>query len=289
MNYFKGILTHEEATSSEVLQLAASGCGVTALVNALVATKSLSKDAVGRLDWTSCILRKRANDAPLAQYLLSRSSAGCTGQDLVSSMSSLLSSNAELLPECKLKGRFYSYSEIVCGGKTLAQFVLNHMINGVALVATLNLQLLGNDAWHHQMIYGVECFNGNVFVHCVNPVCAFPLDQIEALLSTPSVLLVRREDVISRAGRAGSDSSVYDDPLWRQYQVEEQVNKVLTSIIPSTSNGTGTGNNNCSTLVPSEAAFVPENAVGGRENELQPSHVVIPASYVGGITVFSSL
>lgn len=279
-----GLLTHDEAKQNEVSQLAASGCGVTALLNVLIALKVLPVDHVGSLDWSSCILRARDNDAPLGQYLLSRSVAGCTGEDLVTSMETLVGHNQHLLsiPGRTIDAYFMSHADIIASGVTMRQFVAVHVSRGCCLVATLNLQIIGNDAWHHQMIYGIDLIvleAGNTdtavnnselvqqtiwahdkesSIHCVNPVEAYPEHFFEQALSTPSVLLVRCEDIISRFERPGSDDSVYDRAEWRRYQVRQQVQAVVDAHHHSST----------------------ENVYAG------PSHVLIPAKYVGGFAIF---
>jgi hypothetical protein len=245
MSSFLGVLDHEEAEKCEVLPLAASGCGVTALVNVLVALKVVGAQRpekesieVGSLDWSGCILRTRANDAPLPQYLASRAVAGCTGQDLVTSMQLLVQNNTALQGH-QLYGRFYSHGEIESMGLTVMGFVEMHLGQGHCPVATLNLQLVGNDAWHHQMIYGIDRQAGGlcnevgsgstattpplatedalptaregVCVHCVNPVCAYPEYALNAFLSTKSALLVLAEDVLKRFDLPGGDETIYDN------------------------------------------------------------------------------
>lgn len=278
---FIGLLSHNEAKSNEVSQLSSSGCGATALLNVLVTLKVLSRDQVSNVDWSSCILRVRENDAPLAQYLLSRSTAGCTGQDLVSSMNKLVIQNHHVLNLSRsLDGLFVSYAEIIASGMSIQQFIINHLKQGCCLVATMNLQILGNDAWHHQMVYGVETAAdvndqdklpdsiqeagsgvdlvpqlGDCVVHCVNPVSGYSAVLFEKFLSTPSVLLIRSEDVVSRYDRPNSDNSIYDREEWCRFDVKKQIEAMMC------------------------AHFSSDNVAG-------PSHVVIPANYVGGFAVF---
>jgi len=93
MTDYIGILSHEEAERYEVTQLSTSGCGVTALLNVLIALGIVTSEQTKILDWSKCILRTRNNDAPLPEYLLSRSVAGCTGQDIVTSLAAITESN----------------------------------------------------------------------------------------------------------------------------------------------------------------------------------------------------
>eukprot|EP01032_Pedospumella_encystans_P015470 gene15470-17690_t len=125
----------------------------------------------------------------------------------------------------------------------------------------MNLQLLGNDAWHHQMIYGVDGQHVNApSVYCVNPVCAYPISLLEKLLSTDSVLLVRREDILSRHARPNGDMSIFEHPDWQRLAVAYQIEVMIEENTSQTSSP---------------------------ETEGKRQFVVIPANYVGGLAVFS--
>ena len=73
-DFFVGYFTNsEDALDHEVAQVSGSGCGVTAILNALVIFRVIEDIGdVNYVDSSTCILRVRDNDAPLAQYLLSR-------------------------------------------------------------------------------------------------------------------------------------------------------------------------------------------------------------------------
>jgi hypothetical protein len=255
MSEFTGTFPREAAADNEISQLLPSGCGVTALVNVCTVLNAIDKCDIHLLDTTACILRKRANEAPLPQYLQSRSVAGCTGEDLVQSMELLVASNSTTLNR-RIIGKFWTTHDIETSEcrPSISVFLRGLIHEGCCAVATLNLQLFGNDAWHHQMVYGVESdgSSGDSRIHMMNPVCCYPESVVQKLISTPSVLLVRRDDVISRLDWPVVDDSIYDSELWRSFNVREQIRAVTQSL------GTGGG----------------------------PSHVVIPANYVGGIAVF---
>ncbi len=74
-------------------------------------------------------------------------------------------------------------------------------------VGCLNLQIVGNDVWHHQVIYGVDVVEWKIF--CLNPCCEYSEDLTTRFVSTPSVICVRKEDVLLRVGRGGADESIY--------------------------------------------------------------------------------
>lgn len=267
MDGYIGLFSHEDAERFEILQLASSGCGVTALCNVLVALRIVNPEQAKSLNWDGCILRTRLNDAPLPQYLYSRSVAGCTGEDLVTSMVSLISNNGDLLRSqgCKahVEGKFVPFADITSSAETFHSFLQQNLQQGKAMVALLNLQLLGNDAWHHQLIYGIDTahsIDGSPpsMVYCVNPVCEYPVDLMQKMVSTQSVLLVRGEDVLKRHDRPGGDGSVYQHPDWVKLKVEEQIK----TLVDTSEHDTGSA---------------------------EARYVAIPANYVGGLAVFSRI
>jgi hypothetical protein len=271
MASYTGLMSHADAEKYEISQLSASGCGVTALLNVLVALSVVNLNEAQRIDWSHCILRSRKNDAPLPEYLLSRSVAGCTGQDLVSSMEILITRNNLILGGSNISSRFISYTEILASGKTLHTFVEDSLREGKCLVATLNLQLLGNDAWHHQMIYAVDKKLRTIpdastavvdasndlegpMIYCVNPVCAYPVTLVEKMLSTQSILRIRSEDILKRLGSPNGDTCIYQRPDWVEKRVEVQIESLVN------------------------------HQVAGSDTE--HTCVIIPANYIGGLAIF---
>ena len=97
------------------------------------------------------------------------------------------------------------------------------MITGGVPVATLNLQVGVSqgetvpDAWHHQMIFGV----GEQGVYLTNPLECVSDSLLSDQLCSPSVLLVRRADIISRWNREGSLQKMLTikDSRWKEMNV----------------------------------------------------------------------
>eukprot|EP01035_Chromulina_nebulosa_P030898 gene30898-41120_t len=259
---FCGYFTnYEDALHHEVAQVSKSGCGVTAILNVLVTFRIIENIYnVTDVDTSTCILRVRDNDAPLTQYLQSRSIAGCTGEDLVASMQSIFLKNPHFLNGGDhVIGSFESFKDFTglsknSHGPQLIEAIAERLKNSEVLIATLNLQLLGNDAWHHQMIYGVDTQSRQI--HCMNPVGSYPEDIFISMLSTDSVLLIRREDILLRAHRPGSDWDSLNTGRWKQLHVTQQISKML------------------------------RERDTNYDVEGPTSHILIPANYIGGITCF---
>lgn len=235
---FVGCWTLAEAQQAAVEQIAASGCGATAVATVLRALLPAHELAHHSMDavLAASTLRVRANDAPLPQYLASRAVAGCTGQEIVDAISVLEPNRiaCEFLPTFQCRSAAASSEPpgtFSIQGRTDVIDWLSEVFssnrscgNRVCVVATLNLQLLGNDAWHHQLVFGVDRRSRRIF--CCNPIGAYDEATFVACLSTPSILRVRAADVRLRAHRGpieAVDDSVYDRPDWRAARVREQV------------------------------------------------------------------
>lgn len=266
--FYRGVWSHSRAKELEVTQLSTSGCGATAVMTVLrylEPDRKISSDEV----LGSSTLRTRKNDAPLPEYLASRSVAGCTGEEVieaVNSLSSTLSSFkspsefSKFYPACSNKDLSYlrthelafpdiSRDFMIDGRTDLIEWISDHLSEGNCLVATLNLQLLQNDAWHHQFIYGVDRKTRTIF--CTNPLESYPEELFKSFLSTPSVLLVKQEDILKRYKGCVSNDEERDiytsDPRWKELQVVSQIEKVIAG---------------------------------------ERKYVMIPAAYKGGIALF---
>ena len=239
------IWTEKEAIRKQVNQVSgSSSCGATALLNVLLALE-VETD----LEVAAAAVRTRARrpDSALPDYLVSRSEAGCTHQDLLDAVASHLPDlRAKFLP--LLPGR--------C--PPLAHWLAGCIARGLVPVLTLNVQRARPeaDAWHHQMVWGVSGSE----VYLANPLEVVSEEVLVPQLAAPSELLVRRADVLSRC-HPNLDLAVLTrlGPRWRRLNVLGQVVNAMRE----------------------EAAVLRgEDAV-----TLSP-HVTIPASYTSGVTLF---
>ena len=254
-NVVVGIWSHQEAKQFAVSQLVSSGCGATAamtVIRCLQPELQLTADQVLQ----ASILRKRAHTAPLLDYLVSRSCAGCTGEEVIESVRLLFT------PEhgTQLETHFFSCSKFVDSrhvkfqklfaplperdfelptlGSPEPNFDHTDVIawlkqkfeTGHCLVATLNLQLFGNDAWHHQFVYAVDTLKR--LVYCANPLTCYKEEVFKQLLCTPSVLVVRGEDVIKRNRAEAGDESVLAKPEWQKLDVKKQISRCVEGTKP---------------------------------------------------------
>ncbi|XP_029374268.1 uncharacterized protein LOC115053581 [Echeneis naucrates] len=238
----------QEALERQTLQIGASACGATAVVDVL---KFLGVD-VAPEEADHCVqTRLRRNDSPLPDYLLSRSEAGATHAQLIA--------GAEGASNGKAMGRFFHLHP--CRRVKLVPWLASWIQKGAVPVATMNMQLAvpeGEevpDAWHHQLIFGVAPHA----VFMTNPLDVVSEEEAHKRLCSPSVLLIRREDVLQRltpdCGLSGLSES-QSDPRWKALNVEGQVRQM---------------------------ALEEE-----REDEQSKlTHITIPAAYSSGITFFA--
>lgn len=243
------IWSREEANLKQVTQIGPSSCGATAVLNVLNALRFPVPSLEKLREFVTT--RMRENNSPLTKYLMSRSRAGSTHKDLIDGLHEI--SNGTIYARF-----FHMYPERVVN---LYKWLGFWITNGAVPIATLNLQkCVGTipDAWHHQMIYGVD----SIGIHLTNP-----MEHVEAGLLWPqlcseSVLMVRRSDVLSRWNFNTDlpDLMRINDVRWQRLNVVGQV-----------------------------ANVVHENSRELRQGFTNTSHIRIPAAYSSGITLATSV
>ncbi|KAL3859603.1 hypothetical protein ACJMK2_009817 [Sinanodonta woodiana] len=241
-----------EAYVLQVKQIGTSACGPTAVLNILKAFDfQVDKDEVSQ----AIVTNTRMEAAPIPYYIFSRSFAGTTSETLLEGI--------EKLTRGAIKGRFFHFYPP--RDVQLLKWLGYWIKKGAVPIATLNLQRGVKpgwtipDAWHHQMIYGVSSKG----VYLTNPLEIVCEEIIMEQLTSDSVLLIRRQDIVNRFRDWCPLNEILKqkDPRWRIMNVLGQVANVLRE--------------NCSPL---------NNAAGFRPQ--LTSHISIPAVYKAGITLF---
>ncbi|XP_017287125.1 uncharacterized protein LOC108245015 [Kryptolebias marmoratus] len=238
----------QEAVERQTLQIGASACGATAVVDVL---KALGVE-VAPEEADRCVqTRLRRNESPLPDYLLSRSEAGATHAQLIQ--------GAQEASDGAVMGRFfhlYPRRRV-----RLVPWLARWIQKGAVPVATMNMQLgvpEGEevpDAWHHQLIFGVA---PNV-VFMTNPLDVVREEEAHQRLCSDSVLLIRRDDVLQRVTPDCSLSSLSEsqsDPRWQVLDVEGQVKKMILE-------------------------------EEQEQDQPRLTHITIPAAYSSGVTLFT--
>ncbi|XP_029303842.1 uncharacterized protein LOC115018771 [Cottoperca gobio] len=208
----------QEALERQTLQIGASACGATAVVDVL---KALSID-VAPEEADRCVqTRLRRNESPLPDYLLSRSEAGATHAQLIQ--------GAQEASKGKVIGRFFHLHPR--RRVQLVPWLARWIRNGAVPVATMNMQQAvpeGEevpDAWHHQLIFGVA--PNAVFM--TNPLDVESEGLVHQRLCSESVLLIRRDDVLQRLTAdccLSGLSDIQSDPRWRALDIQGQVKQM---------------------------------------------------------------
>ena len=248
------IWEEKEASRKHVSQLGTSACGATAVMNVLVALNFNADEAeVCRAVRT----RLRRGNSPIPDYLLSRSEAGCNHTDLIDGVRKICGG--------RVVGRFFPMHNRIFN---LCPWLSGWISRGCVPVATLNLQRAVTspgaqiaDAWHHQMIWGVSGRN----VYLTNHLEVLPEQSLTPQLDSPSELLIRREDVISRWSEGTDLSPLVTDPGCFDQRWSDA--NVLGQIV---------------NLVREEKAGLASET----DSLSLTSHLRIPAYYESGITLF---
>lgn len=240
--------SEQEATMKQVTQIGTSACGATSAINALLALNvSFSLEVLVK----GVNTRLREVAVPLPRYLVSRSVAGATHKDIARGIS--LSTNGAVVTKFFA---FYPERKV-----SLSHWLHYWISKGAAPIATLNLQHCGEgcdipDAWHHQMIFGV----GQAGIYLTNPLECLPEQFVWHQLVSPSILLIRRADVLSHWNENTDLTPLATmDQKWRKLNVLGQVVNMVREARRQRqqSNSTATGT----------------------------THIRIPASYQAGITL----
>jgi len=280
--------THEQAAAHETLQIGASACGATAIVNALHAlgVPVSIPDAAAATP-----TRLRKYDVPLGTYLAARSVAGVDHTDF-----------QRALPKVAPTVRFRFFPTTTALQRRVdVMSILRRWIQwGGAPIVTLNPQVVASlvparavpDAWHHQMVYGVD--SDGRCAHATNGENHLPRVWLHAQLCSPSVLLIHRDDVLRwleppfdkedlKGALAAADTSTRG--RWTELRVVEQVAAVTAQ------HEAGVAPDDESPCVlPPCAPHVPHvRSIRGHGHKIGDerviTHIVIPACYSTGFTV----
>ena len=160
--------------------LTASNCGATTLLNVLTALNA----SVPTIDQAERAVRtnSRKYRVSTSEYLLARSVAGCTGDDVVAGCTAV--AGEEVI------SRFFATHPV--RDVSLQHWLAAWLTKGCSAVATINTQIMyGADYWHHQMAYGVDSQG----VYLTNPVERLSFDELRRGLESDSHLLIQSADV----------------------------------------------------------------------------------------------
>ena len=145
----------------------------------------------------------------LLEYLISRILAGTNHIDLINALLKITNNNLTakffvLNPyenKIKFKNFLYKLFELKC-----------------SLIFTENLFLIGNDAWHHQMSYGIK----DNLLYLTNPFETVTINQMFNYITNGNFMIIPKEHVFNRKIEEG-DLKELEKEKWLNFSVKEQI------------------------------------------------------------------
>ena len=177
--------SQEEMKKINVSQIGQSACGPTSVINIL---SSLDFKPLPTPQELLKFFPARLRDyktKSLSKYLYSRAVAGTIHEEIIDTV--------EKISEKTIIGKFFIIKEYENKTK-FAQWIKECFKNKIALVFTENLFIEGNDAWHHQMAYGIK----DEEIYLTNPMNQIPVSQMITFLTAGQWMIIPRKHVIER-------------------------------------------------------------------------------------------
>jgi phage pi2 protein 07 len=193
-------------------QIGKSACGPTAIINVLNSLDLPSPSPEKILEIIPARLRNY-NTSNLIEYLISRILAGTIHTDLINGLLKITNNdlNAKFFiispyeDKIKFKNFIYKLFELKC-----------------SLIFTENLFLIGNDAWHHQMCYGIK----DNLLYLTNPFETVTINQIFNFITNGNFMIIPKEHVLERKIE-NEDLKELEKERWENFRVKEQIVNII--------------------------------------------------------------
>ena len=177
--------TEEEMEAINTSQIGQSACGPTSVLNVLSSLDyNPIPDPKSLLQFFPARLRDYETKS-LSKYLYSRAIAGTIHEEIINTI--------EKITENSIIGKFFIINQYENKEK-FGEWISQCFKNKIALIFTENLFLEGNDAWHHQMAYGIK----EDKIYMTNPMNLISLDQMISYLTTGPWMIIPKEHIIER-------------------------------------------------------------------------------------------
>ena len=177
--------TEEELEAINTSQIGQSACGPTSVLNVLSSLDyNPIPDPKSLLQFFPARLRDYETKS-LSKYLYSRAVAGTIHEEIINTI--------EKITENSIIGKFFIINQYENKEK-FGEWISQCFKNKIALIFTENLFLEGNDAWHHQMAYGIK----EDKIYMTNPMNLISLDQMISYLTTGPWMIIPKEHIIER-------------------------------------------------------------------------------------------
>ena len=200
--------SENEMKNISINQIGKSACGPTAIINVLNSLDIPSPSPEKILEIVPARLRNYETNN-LLEYLISRILAGTNHNDLINALLKITNNNLTakffvLNPyenKIKFKNFLYKLFELKC-----------------SLIFTENLFLIGNDAWHHQMSYGIK----DNLLYLTNPFETVTINQMFNYITNGNFMIIPKEHVFNRKIEEG-DLKELEKEKWLNFSVKEQI------------------------------------------------------------------
>ena len=177
--------TYEEMEKINTSQIGQSACGPTSVLNVLAALDySPIPEPQSLLKFFPARLRDYETKS-VSKYLYSRVVAGTIHSEIIDTI--------EKITDNSIIGKFFIINQYENKQK-FTEWIEQCFKNKIALIFTENLFLEGNDAWHHQMAYGIK--NDSIFL--TNHMQTMPVSEMMSYLTTGPWMIIPREHILSR-------------------------------------------------------------------------------------------
>ena len=201
--------TQEEMEKINVSQIGQSACGPTSVLNILAALDFTPLPSPENLLQFFPARLRDYKTKSISKYLYSRAVAGTIHEEIIET--------TEKISENKIIGKFFIIKEYENKDK-FAEWIKECFKNKIALVFTMNLFIEGNDAWHHQMGYGIK----DDKLYLTNNFEEKPISQMIAALTAGQWMIIPKEHIISR-DLENEDIIELQKERWNRFSVLERV------------------------------------------------------------------
>ena len=211
--FLKTVEEMEKINSSQIGQ---SACGPTSVLNVLSSLDfSPIPDAKSLLKFFPARLRDYETKS-ISKYLYSRSVAGTIHSEIIDTI--------EKITNNSIIGKFFILNQYENKDK-FTNWLIQCFQNKISLIFTMNLFLEGNDAWHHQMAYGIK----DNQIYMTNPMNTIPVYQMISYITTGPWMIIPKEHILTR-NISNEDIIELSKEKWECYKVLNRVEELKLNL-----------------------------------------------------------
>jgi hypothetical protein len=211
--------TPKEMIQLNVSQIGKSACGPTSVLNILASLDFSPLPTPQKLlEFFPARLRDYKTKS-LSKYLYSRAVAGTIHEEIIDT--------TEKISNNSIIGKFFIIKQYENKTK-FVDWLKECFKNKIALVFTENLFLEGNDAWHHQMGYGIK--DDEIYV--TNPMQKIPVTRMISFLTSGPWMIIPAKHVLLREIK-DEDKEELKNERWSCYNVLNNALRIRSGYLPT--------------------------------------------------------